>query len=127
MKVLLVDDSKTIRMILRNLLWELGIDHVTEAADGLEALEALASERFDLVLMDLHMPERSGMSVLEEMKAEGSAHKDTPVVIVSSDSDYHSIERARDLGALGYIKKPFKKEALRTAIGVAAGNLEEPV
>ncbi len=120
MRVLLSDDSKTIRLILRNLLWELGINEVEEAANGREALELLAKYQFDLILLDIHMPEIEGLDVLEAVKTgEDTRHVDVPVVIISSDTDYRQIERARDLGAYGYIKKPFKKEGLEAAIAAA--------
>jgi CheY-like chemotaxis protein len=112
MRVLLADDSKTIQLILRNLLWELGIDDVKTVHNGREAIESLSSEEFDLILLDLHMPEANGFEVLPH--AEG-----TPVVVISSDSDHRQIERARDLGARGYIKKPFKRDALDQAIQLA--------
>ncbi len=120
MRVLLSDDSKTIRLILRNLLWELGLQDVDEASNGREALAALNEKQYDLILLDIHMPEVDGLGVLEALKsAPDSAYADVPVVIISSDTDYRQIEKARDLGAYGYIKKPFKKEGLEAAINAA--------
>ena len=120
MKVLLADDSMTIRMILKNLLNELGIMDITEGSNGQEALELLTQSQFELILTDIHMPKIDGLMVLEEVKTNPeSTHKYVPVVIISSDTDYRQIERARKLGAFGYIKKPFKRESLQAAIKAA--------
>ena len=120
MKVLLADDSMTIRMILKNLLNELGISDITEGKNGQEAIDLLGQSQFDLVLTDIHMPKVDGLAVLENIKMDPeSTHKNVPVVIISSDTDYRQIERARDLGAFGYIKKPFKRESLQAAIKAA--------
>jgi len=113
MRVLLADDSRTIQLILKGLLWELGVQDVTVAEDGAEAIARLEEdEPFDLVLLDLHMPEADGFEVIPH--AAG-----TPVVVISSESDHRQIEKARELGAYGYIKKPFKKEGLRAAVRAA--------
>jgi len=109
MRALIADDSKTIRLILHNLLWELGIDDVKEAANGMEAIEALKGGGFDLVLLDLHMPQADGFDVLR-------ATPEAPVLVISSDSDLRQIEKAMSLGARGYIKKPFRKDELQVAI-----------
>lgn len=120
MKVLLADDSMTIRMILKNLLGELGITDITEGCNGQEALEFLNESQFDLVLTDIHMPKIDGLTLLEEVrKNPASTHTHVPVVIISSDTDYRQIDRAKDLGAFGYIKKPFKRESLQAAIAAA--------
>ncbi len=120
MKVLLTDDSMTIRLILRNLLKELGITDITEGKNGQEALDLLMANRFDMVLIDIHMPKVDGLTVLERIKTDpASINKDVPVVIISSDTDYRQIERARGLSAFGYIKKPFKKKGLQAALKAA--------
>ena len=120
MRVLLADDSMTIRMILKNLLGELGITDVAESRNGQEALDLLSQSQFDLVLTDIHMPKVDGLTVLEEIKTNpGSTHKYVPVVVISSDTDYRQIDRAKNLGAFGYIKKPFKRESLQAAIAAA--------
>ena len=121
MKVLLTDDSRTIRILLHNLLDQLGITDVHECQNGREALEQLVKQHFDLILLDIHMPEADGLTVLEFIKQNPeSTHKEIPVVVISSDTDYRQIEKARDLGAYGYIKKPFRRDGLAAAIEAAA-------
>ena len=120
MKVLLADDSMTIRMILKNLLNELGITDITEARNGQEALDILSQSQVDLILTDIHMPIMDGLTFLENIKTRPeSKHRYVPVVVISSDTDYRQIERAKNFGAFGYIKKPFKRESLEAAIKAA--------
>ena len=120
MKVLLTDDSMTIRIILKNLLKDLGVTDVTEGCNGQEALDFLTESQFDLILTDIHMPKKDGLTVLEHIKTHpDSKHKDVPVVVISSDSDYRQLDRAKNLGAFGYIKKPFKRENLEAAVNAA--------
>ena len=116
MKVLLVEDSKTIQLILRSLLEQLGIVDVDTASDGEEGLRKLEAEQFDLVLLDLHLPVIDGFGVLESMKEKGI---EALVIVVSSDSDYRQIMKTKELGAFGYITKPFNRQALESAVRVA--------
>lgn len=115
MTVLIVDDSKTMRLIIRELLQEIGITDVHEAADGKEALEKLVNRRFDLILLDIHMPEMDGDELLEAL--QGSSHTRTPVIVVSSDSDHEVVNRMRGFGVSAYITKPFAKDRLAKVIG----------
>jgi len=118
MRVLLTDDSKTIRMVLRDVLTQLGHTDVHEAENGAKALELVAQGGFKVILLDLHMPVLDGLGTLKQLKAEPkTAH--IPVVIISSDTDMRVIDQARQLGAIGYIKKPFKPEAMQKALAVA--------
>lgn len=120
MKVLLTDDSMTIRIIIRDLMQELGHTDVSEGRNGREAWEMLQKEQFDLILLDIHMPEMDGLTVLEKIKTDpDSSHQHVPVVFITSDTDYRQIEKAKDLKAFGYIKKPFKREGLEAAINAA--------
>ena len=118
MRVLLTDDSKTIRMVLRDVLTQLGHSDVHEAENGAKALEMVANGGFEVILLDLHMPVLDGLGTLKQLKADAkTAH--IPVVIISSDTDMRVIDQARQLGAIGYIKKPFKPEAMQKALAVA--------
>ncbi len=120
MKVLLADDSRTIRLILRNLLADLGIRDITQVVDGREALAATEEKQFDLILTDIHMPNLDGLSFLKAIRIRpASKHRKTPVIVISSDPDYRQIERARAWGACGYIKKPFNRDGLVAALMAA--------
>lgn len=115
MRLLICDDSKTIRILLKGALAELGHLDVVEAGDGKACLDAVRESRFDVVLLDLHMPQMDGLEVLKALRAN-SATATLPVVIISSDADMRNVEQARQLGALGYIRKPFRPDGIAKAI-----------
>lgn len=115
MRLLICDDSRTIRVLLRTALAELGHTDIVEASDGNLALEEIGKHTFDAVLLDLHMPQMDGLAVLRELKAKPATAK-LPVVIISSDADMRNVEQARQLGALGYIRKPFRPDGIAKAL-----------
>ncbi len=106
--VLLVDDSKTMRMIIGRTLRQAGVgfDNVFEASDGLEALDVLDREDVHIVLSDINMPNMNGIEFLRE-KANRDAIKDIPVLMISTETGDDIMGEARELGAVGNIKKPF--------------------
>lgn len=112
MKILLVDDSGTMRHIQKRTLTELGLTDVKEAADGAQALKAVELEKFDLILMDWNMPNVTGIDALKLLKAN-PAHKGIPVVMVTSESEKSHILEAIHAGAANYILKPFSTETLK--------------
>lgn len=115
MKVLITDDSSTIRMILKGLLKQLNILDVAEADGGRSALEYLKVNPVHLMLLDVHMPTLDGLDCLRELrKNPGTAN--LPVIIVTSDTTPDQINRAKELGAHAYISKPFRLEGLRIAL-----------
>ncbi len=118
MRVLLTDDSKTIRMVLRDVLTQLGYTDVLEAENGAKALEIVAQGGVEVLLLDLHMPVLDGLGTLKQLKSDPKTAS-IPVVIISSDTDMRVIDQARQLGAIGYIKKPFKADAMQKALAVA--------
>ncbi|MDR1852035.1 MAG: response regulator [Propionibacteriaceae bacterium] len=96
MKILLVDDNATIRAGLHSKLKRLGVEGVVEAADGVEALETLDKQAFDLVLCDMRMPRLDGLGVLREVVG-------TPVVMLSNYEDEATIQLAMNAGAAGFL------------------------
>ena len=123
MKVLIADDSSTIRMILKGLLKQLQITDTAEATDGKTALDFLSKNTVDLLLLDVHMPNMDGLSCLEALKKSPATAR-LPVIIISSDTTPAQIESAQSLGASAYIKKPFRIEGLREAISAAFPELK---
>jgi two-component system chemotaxis response regulator CheY len=119
MRVLITDDSATIRMILKGLLKQLQITDIKEASDGHTALELLDQEKFDLLLLDIHMPVVDGLKCLEQLKLR-EATAALPVIMISSDTTPSQIAAAEKLGAHAYIKKPFRIEGLRDAIAAVS-------
>lgn len=115
MKVLLVDDSNTMRRIQRNTLEKIGFTDVTEAQDGAEAIDKLKAGGFQLVLMDWNMPNMTGIEALRKIKADPGL-KATPVIMVTSESEKAKIIEAIQAGAANYVVKPFQPETLSEKI-----------
>jgi two-component system, OmpR family, response regulator ResD len=108
--VLLVDDERAIRTICRVNLEGDGIA-VVEAGDGAEALEQVRREQPSLVLLDVMMPEVDGWKVAAELAADEET-QDIPVVFLSARAADEDRRRAQELGAVGYVVKPFDPLAL---------------
>jgi class 3 adenylate cyclase len=115
MKVLVVDDSKTLRRILIRELNSIGITNVSEAGDGNEAVERLRVESFDLMLLDMEMPELDGLGVLKVVKSAPELSY-LPVIIVSSAEDFDRIVECIQVGAEDYLPKPFNAVLLRARV-----------
>jgi two-component system, chemotaxis family, chemotaxis protein CheY len=115
MKVLIVDDSKAMRMIVARVLRQAGYANsvIREAADGSEALEAVRHQVPDLVLSDWNMPEMSGLDLLEALRAEGC---EVPFGFVTSESTPEMRELANEAGAQFLIAKPFTPDSFRHLI-----------
>ena len=115
MKVLVVDDSKTLRRILIRELNSIGITNISEAGDGNEAVERLRVESFDLMLLDMEMPELDGLGVLKVVKSTPELSY-LPVIIVSSAEDFDRIVECIQVGAEDYLPKPFNAVLLRARV-----------
>jgi two-component system, cell cycle response regulator len=112
-KILTVDDSKMVRMIVAKTFHSYGCD-VYQAANGTDALAIAAAILPDLIFLDITMAGMSGLVMLAELrKIEALAA--TPVIMLSAESGNHSIERADRLNVAGYIAKPFKSRELLAA------------
>ncbi|MBX5494428.1 MAG: response regulator [Bryobacteraceae bacterium] len=111
---LIVDDSPAMRRFIRRTLELTGLDmdRLLEAANGKEALEILRRERVDLVLTDINMPSMNGEEFVAEVEADANL-RSIPVVVVSTDSTQQAVRRMIQLGARGYVAKPFEPEILR--------------
>lgn len=115
MKILIADDSRVMRQIVSRTLRQAGFagHEVIEASTGDEALEMVYDEEPDLVLSDWNMPGKTGIEVLDALRAAGVA---TPFGFVTSEGSAAMRERAVDAGALFVIVKPFTPEAFRDAL-----------
>lgn len=114
-KILVVDDNPDNRDVLIRRLKRLELSDVAQAADGIEALDALRSRPFDLVLLDVMMPRMNGIEVLQAMQAEGRLD-DTPVVMISAASEIDTVVRCIELGAEDYLTKPFNPALLAARV-----------
>lgn len=113
-KILVVDDEPQIRRLLKTSLVPQKFE-VTEAGTAGAALKRIATEEFDLVILDLGLPDRSGISVIEEVRKTSSV----PIIVLSVRSDEAGKVKALELGADDYITKPFGMAELVTRIRVA--------
>ncbi len=110
-KFLIVDDFSTMRRIVRNLLKELGYNNADEAEDGVAALAKLRGGGFEFVVSDLNMPNMNGFELLRQIRADADL-KHLPVLLVTAEAKKEDIVTAAQLGASGYIVKPFTKATL---------------
>ena len=111
LKFLIVDDFSTMRRIVRNLLKELGYNNADEAEDGQIALSKLRSGLFNFVVSDINMPNMNGFELLREIRADDQLKK-LPVLLVTAEAKKEDIVLAAQIGANGYIVKPFTKATL---------------
>jgi two-component system chemotaxis response regulator CheY len=118
--VLIVEDSKAIRSMMRVSLEEAGGFFVVEAANGFEALKALPSRRFDLIVTDINMPDINGLELIGFVRSN-PAYRDIPLIIVSTEKSDEDKKRGLALGASSYVIKPFTKEDLMSAVRGSLG------
>jgi two-component system chemotaxis response regulator CheY len=111
-KALVVDDSKTIRMIIRRILIELGYE-VLEAANGVEALRVIKVEKtqVELVLADWNMPEMNGLDLLKGLRQDPELAS-LKVIMVTTETEIDQMESALAAGANEYVMKPFTRDIL---------------
>ena len=112
-KVLVADDSGTMRKILVRSLNALGVTDLVEAADGSAALESFKQQPFDLVLTDWNMPNMTGVELLKAIRATGSK---VPVILITTEAEKTRVVEAVQAGASGYVIKPFETEGLRKTL-----------
>jgi DNA-binding response OmpR family regulator len=110
--ILTVDDSRAVRSIVGKQVKGLGFD-LLEAQDGVEGLERLAQAHVDLVLLDVNMPNMDGPAMLKKMRERGD---ETPVIMLTSESERSIVMGAMVLGISDYILKPFKPDELRDKV-----------
>jgi len=104
-KILLVDDTKFMRMMLMNILKPKGYEIIGEAGDGLEAIELYKKHKPDLVTMDIVMPHMDGIEAVRQITAEDSNAK---IIMVTAIGQESKVKEAIEAGAKGYIVKPFQ-------------------
>ena len=113
-RILTVDDSPSMRALLMHALTAEGF-HVDQADDGVSALDWLKENECDVVITDINMPRMDGFGVIEGVRAD-PAHRATPILVLTTESDATKKERARSAGATGWIVKPFNPTKLVEAI-----------
>ncbi len=114
LKVLAVDDSRTMRNLINHTLSGAGIE-VTVAEDGLDGLEKLKASVPDVIITDLNMPNMDGFEFVDAVRAQ-ERWQGLPILILTTESAAELKQRARQMGATGWIVKPFEDEKLIAAV-----------
>ena len=109
MKVLLVDDSKTMRNIQRGILTQLDYTLIEEAVDGQDALDKVATFGPELILLDWNMPNMDGITFIKEFRSSGSR---VPVIMVTTEAEKSRVVEAIKAGVNNYVVKPFTPDVL---------------
>ena len=115
MRILIVDDYKTMLRIIRNLLKQLDFNNIDDAMDGSSALQKLREKEFGLVISDWNMEPMTGIELLKEVRADEKLKK-TPFIMITAESKTENVIVAKQAGVSNYIVKPFNAETLKTKI-----------
>ena len=109
-KVLVADDSSTMRKIILRSLAAVGVPDATEAGDGDEAIATFQTAEFDLVLTDWNMPGKNGLEVVQAIR---KLNKDVPIIMVTTEAEKSRVLEAIQAGVSDYLVKPFTADTLR--------------
>ncbi|KAA3617642.1 MAG: response regulator [Calditrichaeota bacterium] len=115
-KVIFVEDSPTMRRIIMNSLNKIGIDDVTEAENGVDALDKMGDASWDMVITDWNMPEMNGEELVKELRSKDQ-YKDMPILMITTRGMQDDVMTAIKMGVNGYVVKPFTPEILKKKIG----------
>ncbi|MBE0428902.1 MAG: response regulator [Thermoleophilia bacterium] len=118
-QVMIVDDEASLRALVRANL-EIDGFEVSEAVDGIEAMKMMRESKPDLVLLDIMMPGKDGIEVLEEMAAD-SELRNIPIIMLTAKGEQEDLQKGVDLGARGHITKPFDPEQMVRTVKAALG------
>jgi response regulator NasT len=121
MRVLIAEDETLIRLDLKGMLENAGLEVCAEARDGVEAVEMADSESPDLAVLDVKMPRLDGIEAARKILDE----RPMPIVIVSAFTEQSLVRRAAEAGVYGYLAKPFREEDLLPAIATARARFDQ--
>jgi len=118
-KILAVDDARVIRDLVSAVLIENG-HTVTTADDGVEGLKASREQQFDMILSDINMPNMTGISMVSKVRRlPGYEH--TPIIMLTTESSDFKKDKAKKMGATGWLQKPFDPDRLMKAVNKLVG------
>jgi two-component system chemotaxis response regulator CheY len=115
MPVLIVDDYNTMVRIIRNLLRQLGFEHIDDANDGSEALAKMQQRKYGLVISDWNMEPMTGYDLLQQVRSDPGLST-TPFIMVTAESKTENVIAAKKAGVSNYIVKPFNAQTLKSKI-----------
>jgi two-component system chemotaxis response regulator CheY len=122
LQVLIVDDQRSMRALVRSSLLEFGFDSMAEAEDGLDALSQLKIRPADLIISDLNMPVMDGLGLLKAVR-ESVTLKDTAFIMLTTRGDSDLVRQAVALRVNNYLMKPFSVDGLRRKVEAVMGVL----
>ena len=125
MKILYIDDDATNRAVLRAMLSQAGVV-MSEAADARSGLQMIAESDYKVILMDLRMPQVSGLTAIRQLRSRTDGKNATPVIVVTADLTAGVKDLCRGAGADDFVSKPIDRDRLFAAIGsvlAAAGTV----
>ena len=114
-KILIAEDSPTMRSLIASTINALGDYEIIEAANGFEALRILPREKVDLVITDINMPDINGLELVSFVKGN-AMYRSTPLFIISTEGSARDREKGLALGAEAYLVKPFSPEDLQELV-----------
>jgi len=118
--VLIVEDSRAMRGLIRATVEQMSGFTTYEAGSGFDALKALPTHRFDLIITDINMPDINGLELISFVKGHPQ-YKDIPLIVVSTERSDEDKRRGMALGASGYLVKPFKGDELQELVRKVIG------
>lgn len=121
MKILVVDDSSTMRRIIKNTLQRLGFEDIVEGENGIQAWQVLqANPDVKVLITDWNMPEMNGLELVRKVRAE-ERYNDMPIIMVTTEGGKGEVITALKAGVNNYIVKPFTPDVLKTKLEAVIG------
>ena len=113
--IITVDDSSTMRRIIKNTVQKLGFETILEAGNGVEALEVMSKNKVDMIVTDWNMPEMDGLTFVKAVRAKDE-YKDLPILMITTEAAKEDILTALRSGVNNYVVKPFTPETLQEKV-----------
>ncbi len=113
--IITVDDSSTMRRIIKNTLQKLGFTAILEASNGIEAIEIMSKNNVDLIVTDWNMPEMDGLTFVKTVRQK-EQYKDTPILMITTEAAKEDILTALRSGVNNYVVKPFTPDTLQEKV-----------
>ncbi len=113
--IITVDDSSTMRRIIKNTLQKLGFETILEANNGVEALEVMSKNKVDMIVTDWNMPEMDGLTFVKAVRQKDE-YKDLPILMITTEAAKEDILTALRSGVNNYVVKPFTPETLQEKV-----------
>ncbi|WP_152045528.1 response regulator [Aureimonas psammosilenae] len=123
LKVMIVDDQRTSRMLIRDALDQLGIQNIVTAEDGEQALKAMMASPCHIIISDFNMPKLDGLQLLQAIRSYGPTKK-TPFIILSGRGNKELVQKAAALGVNNFLVKPISVPVLQKTIEAVVGRLQ---